>query len=143
MAFSLSQRGGELRRILTGRAGASYRTETWIELRSDHAAARDAVFAPLDIVNDLGEVFVAHWKLFEVTTLAQRKTCTGCGPIWGGRYHQVPKPSYRAVVSPGSHFKLSSPMVFQPRQCEHRCRRFCRCSRKKPTGVAGTLANHL
>jgi ethanolamine ammonia-lyase small subunit len=74
MTFSLER--ARLRtpaRILTGRAGASYRTATWIELRADHAAARDAVFAPLDIVKDLGEVFVTHWKLFEVTTLAQTK----------------------------------------------------------------------
>jgi ethanolamine ammonia-lyase small subunit len=73
-AFSLEQ--ARLRtpaRILTGRTGASYRTPTWIELRGDHAAARDAVFAPLDMVNDLGAAFVAHWKLYEVTTLAQTK----------------------------------------------------------------------
>jgi ethanolamine ammonia-lyase small subunit len=60
-------------RILTGRAGASYRTTTWITLREDHAAARDAVITPLDVVNDLGQSFVREWKLFEVTTLAQTK----------------------------------------------------------------------
>ncbi len=32
-------------RILAGRAGASYRTETLLRLRADHAAARDAVTA--------------------------------------------------------------------------------------------------
>ncbi len=60
-------------RILTGRAGASYRTATWLELRSDHAAARDAVFAELDLARDLGDAFVAEWGLFEVATLAQSK----------------------------------------------------------------------
>ena len=57
-------------RILVGRAGGGYRTETWLSLRSDHAAARDAVWAELDPKRDLGEAFAARWDLFEVPTLA-------------------------------------------------------------------------
>jgi ethanolamine ammonia-lyase small subunit len=60
-------------RILVGRAGAAYRTETWLELRRDHAAARDAVCAELDLARDLGAAFVAEWGLFEVATLAHTK----------------------------------------------------------------------
>src|SRR5437899_2220229 len=60
-------------RILTGRAGASYRTSTYLELRRDHAAARDAVCTELDLASDLGPVFVAEWGLFEVATLARTK----------------------------------------------------------------------
>jgi len=60
-------------RILTGRAGAAYRTETWLELRRDHAAAKDAVCAELDLAGDLGEAFVAEWRLFEVATVARTK----------------------------------------------------------------------
>ena len=60
-------------RILTGRAGASYRTATWLELRRDHAAARDAVCAEVNLNDDLGVEFVARWGLFEVATLAQSK----------------------------------------------------------------------
>jgi ethanolamine ammonia-lyase small subunit len=60
-------------RILTGRAGAAYRTTTWLELRSDHAAARDAVRTELDLAGDLGGPFVAQWGLFEVATLAHTK----------------------------------------------------------------------
>jgi ethanolamine ammonia-lyase small subunit len=60
-------------RILTGRVGAAYRTTTWLELRSDHAAARDAVHTELDLTGDLGEPFVAQWGLFEVATLARTK----------------------------------------------------------------------
>jgi ethanolamine ammonia-lyase small subunit len=60
-------------RILTGRAGGSYRTKTWLELRRDHAAAKDAVCAELDLAGDLGEAFVAEWGLFEVTTMARTK----------------------------------------------------------------------
>ena len=42
-------------RILTGRAGAAYRTATWLELRADHAAARDAVHAELDLEERSGK----------------------------------------------------------------------------------------
>jgi ethanolamine ammonia-lyase small subunit len=60
-------------RILTGRAGAAYRTATWLELRADHAAARDAVHAELDLERDLGALLVARWGLFEVSTQATTK----------------------------------------------------------------------
>jgi ethanolamine ammonia-lyase small subunit len=60
-------------RILTGRAGAAYRTATWLALRCDHAAARDAVCTELDLAADLGPAFVAEWGLFEVSTLARSK----------------------------------------------------------------------
>ncbi|RKS67953.1 ethanolamine ammonia-lyase small subunit [Motilibacter peucedani] len=36
-------------RLLVGRAGTSYSTRTLLTLRADHAAARDAVTAPLDL----------------------------------------------------------------------------------------------
>jgi ethanolamine ammonia-lyase small subunit len=60
-------------RILTGRAGAAYQTSTWLELRRDHAAARDAVRAELDLTIDLGAAFAEEWGLFEVSTLAVSK----------------------------------------------------------------------
>src|SRR5262245_58998308 len=61
-------------RILTGRAGAAYRTTTYLDLRRDHAAARDAVCAELDLASDLGAAFVAQWGLFEVATMARTKS---------------------------------------------------------------------
>lgn len=60
-------------RLLAGRAGAAYRTETQLELREAHAAARDAVCAELDCGAVLGESFIEEWKLFEVSTRAQSK----------------------------------------------------------------------
>lgn len=60
-------------RILTGRSGAAYRTATWLKLRADHASARDAVIAEVDLAADLGAAFVAQWGLFEVATLAATK----------------------------------------------------------------------
>jgi ethanolamine ammonia-lyase small subunit len=60
-------------RILTGRVGAAYRTATWLELRRDHAAARDAINTELELARDLGVRFIEQWGLFEVTTLACTK----------------------------------------------------------------------
>jgi ethanolamine ammonia-lyase small subunit len=60
-------------RILTGRAGAAYRTATWLELRRDHAAAKDAVAREFNLTADLGVDFTAEWSLFEVATLARDK----------------------------------------------------------------------
>lgn len=60
-------------RLLAGRAGAAYRTQTQIELRRAHAAARDAVRAELDMERDFGAAFIQKWKLFEVSTRATSK----------------------------------------------------------------------
>src|SRR5439155_788379 len=73
-----SERLAELRsrtpaRILAGRAGASYRTSTHLQLRQDHAAARDAVEAEVDLTRDLGEELVRRFGLFEVRTQATGK----------------------------------------------------------------------
>jgi ethanolamine ammonia-lyase small subunit len=60
-------------RVLVDRAGASYSTETQLELRQAHAAARDAVRNELELERDLGSQLVAQWNLFEVSTLAKSK----------------------------------------------------------------------
>jgi ethanolamine ammonia-lyase small subunit len=60
-------------RILVGRAGPGYRTETQLQLREDHAAARDAVRAELDLNAAFGAGFIEKWKLFEVGTRAGSK----------------------------------------------------------------------
>ena len=60
-------------RLLAGRAGAAYRTQTQLELRHAHAAARDAVRAELDLSQDFGTAFIERCNLFEVSTLATSK----------------------------------------------------------------------
>jgi len=60
-------------RVLVERAGAGYRTETQLELRHAHAAARDAVRTEFDLERDLGAKFVREWKLFVVSTMAANK----------------------------------------------------------------------
>jgi ethanolamine ammonia-lyase small subunit len=61
-------------RLIEGRSGASYRTATQLQLRADHAAARDAVHAELDLSANLGQEFIERWQLFEVSTRARSKS---------------------------------------------------------------------
>ena len=60
-------------RVLADRAGAAYRTATQLQLRHDHAAARDAVRAEFELTRDMGAEFVERWKLFCVSTMAASK----------------------------------------------------------------------
>jgi ethanolamine ammonia-lyase small subunit len=60
-------------RVLADRTGAAYRTDTQLQLRQDHAAARDAVRAELDLTRDLGVDFVQRWKLVSISTMAASK----------------------------------------------------------------------
>src|ERR1700722_18138742 len=60
-------------RLLAGRAGAAYRTDTQLELREAHATARDAVRAEVDLFANLGDDFVRKWSLFEVRSAAKNK----------------------------------------------------------------------
>lgn len=59
-------------RLLAGRAGVAYRTETQLDLRRDHAAARDAVWADLGLY-DIDNELVVRYDLFDVQTQALSK----------------------------------------------------------------------
>jgi ethanolamine ammonia-lyase small subunit len=61
-------------RLLVGRAGQAYTSATQLQLRADHAAARDAVWREFDLLRDLGEELTTKWHLFEVQTLARSKS---------------------------------------------------------------------
>src|SRR5271163_1838130 len=61
-------------RLLAGRSGAAYRTNTQLDLREAHAAARDAVRSELDLLADLSaQGFVRKWNLFEACSHAATK----------------------------------------------------------------------
>jgi ethanolamine ammonia-lyase small subunit len=64
-------------RLLAGRSGAAYRTNTQLDLREAHAAARDAVRAELNLFigtgDNPGNSFVRKWNLFEVCSRAASK----------------------------------------------------------------------
>src|SRR4030081_1370674 len=60
-------------RLLAGRSGAAYKTNTQLELREAHAAACDAVRTELDLFTNLGNDFVSNWNLFEACSQATTK----------------------------------------------------------------------
>lgn len=60
-------------RLLAGRSGAAYRTNTQLELREAHAAARDAVQAESHLSTELGNDLVREWNLFEACSQAVTK----------------------------------------------------------------------
>jgi ethanolamine ammonia-lyase small subunit len=60
-------------RLLGGRSGAAYRTNTQLELRQAHAAARDAVRAELGLFTNPDDEFIRKWNLFEVCSRAANK----------------------------------------------------------------------
>jgi ethanolamine ammonia-lyase small subunit len=60
-------------RLLEGRAGAGYRTETQLRLREAHAVARDAVRVEFDPSSIFGATFLEKWRLFETSTRARTK----------------------------------------------------------------------
>ena len=82
-------------RLLEGRSGASYRTNTQLTLREAHAAARDAVRTELNLITDLGDEFVRKWNLFEVRSRAKSKGEYLLRPDLGRHLHD----SSRAGVS--------------------------------------------
>jgi len=60
-------------RLLHGRAGTSYRTQTQLELREAHAAARDAIRTELDLEDIFDSTTIDKWGLFVVSTRAANK----------------------------------------------------------------------
>ncbi|MGB6632038.1 MAG: ethanolamine ammonia-lyase subunit EutC [Terriglobales bacterium] len=60
-------------RLLAGRSGAAYRTNTQLELRQAHAAARDAVRAELSLFTNPDDEFVRKWNLFEACSRVASK----------------------------------------------------------------------
>ncbi|NBU76035.1 MAG: hypothetical protein EBS30_12580 [Planctomycetes bacterium] len=59
-------------RLLVGRHGPAYPTATWLRLRADHAAARDAVQDSVDLNRDLKSL-VESLRLYEVRTRATNR----------------------------------------------------------------------
>jgi ethanolamine ammonia-lyase small subunit len=94
-------------RVLTGRSGSSYPTATWLELRSDHAAARDAVCDELDLLGDLSASFVSEWGLFEVGTLARTKAEFLLRPELGRALNESSQTELTSRCPPGADFQVA------------------------------------
>jgi ethanolamine ammonia-lyase small subunit len=93
-------------RLLEGRSGASYRTNTQLKLREAHAAARDAVRAELNLLTDLGDDFVRKWNLFEVSSEAGSKDEYLLRPDLGRHLTDASRAAVRERCTPGNDLQI-------------------------------------
>lgn len=94
-------------RLLVGRTGAAYRTDTQLELREAHAAARDAVRAELDTQAIFSGRFVEQWKLFEVSTRASNKEEFLLKPHLGRHFADSSRAEILNRCSKGKDFQIT------------------------------------
>ena len=94
-------------RLLVGRAGAAYRTNTQVELREAHAAARDAVRAELNLARDFPAAFVEDWKLFEVSSQATTKDEYLLRPDLGRHFSAASRAEILRRCSVNDHLQIA------------------------------------
>src|SRR3979490_426887 len=94
-------------RILVGRTGAAYRTNTQLELREAAAAARDAVRAELGLETTFGADFVKQWGLFEVCTQADLKDVFLLQPDLGRRFNDASRAEVQRHCSSGNDLQIA------------------------------------
>jgi ethanolamine ammonia-lyase small subunit len=94
-------------RLLTGRAGAGYRTETQLELREAHAAARDAVRDELDLREAFGAAFIERWKPLELRTRARTKQEYLLRPDLGRQFDDASRAQLKAQAQPGVDLQVA------------------------------------
>jgi ethanolamine ammonia-lyase small subunit len=93
-------------RLLAGRSGAAYRTNTQLELREAHSAARDAVRTELDLSVDLGETFAQKWNLFEVCSQAANKDEYLLRPDFGRRLNDASRAELKRRCTKGRDLQI-------------------------------------
>ncbi len=93
-------------RLLAGRSGAAYQTNTQLELREAHAAARDAVRAELDLFTNLGQDFVQKWNLFEVGSRAASKDAYLLRPDLGRHLNDVSRAEVKRRCTTGNDLQV-------------------------------------
>jgi ethanolamine ammonia-lyase small subunit len=93
-------------RLLAGRSGAAYRTNTQLELREAHAAARDAVRAELNLFTDLGDDFMRKWNLFEVCSRATSKDEYLLRPDLGRHFNEASGPEVKRRCTTGYDLQI-------------------------------------
>ena len=94
-------------RILVGRVGAAYRTDTQLDLREAHAAARDAVRAELDLEALFGMDFVKQWGLFEACTQATLKDVFLLQPELGRHFNDASRAELQRRCSSGNDLQIA------------------------------------
>src|SRR5216684_5746671 len=93
-------------RLLAGRSGAAYRTNTQLELREAHAAARDAVRAELNLFTNFGQDFARKWNPFEVCSQAATKDEYLLRPDLGRHLNDVSRAEVTKRCATGRDFQV-------------------------------------
>jgi ethanolamine ammonia-lyase small subunit len=93
-------------RVLADRAGAGYRTATQLELRSAHAAARDAVRTDFDLDQIFDRRLISEFNLFDVSTLATGKDDYLLRPDHGRRLREDAIRTIQARCSPRADLQI-------------------------------------
>lgn len=93
-------------RLLVGRAGPAYRSTTQLQLRADHAIARDAVGTEIVPERDFGTDFLTKWDLFEVHTQATSKSEYLMRPDLGRRFSEPARAAIRKRRQTGIDVQL-------------------------------------
>ena len=94
-------------RLLAGRAGSSYRTETQIALRQAHAAARDAVQAEMDLAAAFGDSFIRQWQPLECRTQASSKREYLLRPDLGRHFDEASRNAIQQCCPRGADLQIA------------------------------------
>jgi ethanolamine ammonia-lyase small subunit len=94
-------------RLLVGRAGASYRTNTQMDLREAHAAARDAVRVELNLESAFASDFVSRWELFAVSTAAHDKDEYLLRPELGRHFNDASRAEIKQRCTAGADLQIA------------------------------------
>ena len=93
-------------RVFVGRAGSAYRTSTWLKLREDHAAARDAVHAEVDLPARFGAEVAAPAGLLTAQTCVNSKPEYLRRPELGRRLSEESRELVRASCPAGADLQV-------------------------------------
>jgi len=93
-------------RLFTGRAGTGYLTATALQLRADHAAARDAVYDAIDLERDLGQDRVSRYGLFSVCSQAADRSEYLMRPDRGRRLSTSAETIIQRECPPGADLQI-------------------------------------
>jgi ethanolamine ammonia-lyase small subunit len=94
-------------RLLVGRVGAAYPTQTQLELREAHATARDAAGAELDLRSIFSARFLDQWKLFAVSSLARSRREYLLRPDLGRRFNELSRGEIVARCTKGNDIQVA------------------------------------
>ena len=94
-------------RLLVGRAGAAYRTETQLALREAHAAARDAVRAEFKMHAAFDPAFVERFGLFVVRTRARSKDEYLLRPDLGRQFDSASRAEIKGRCTPAQDLQIA------------------------------------